>query len=147
MRQTVKLVHFRKVDDVRATRNVAVSGLHSALGEERFYVRFNVGAVHDTHVCGGDMAASVDEVGNRECLNRLALRDPVVAHQYRVINLVDFDEGVDEVPGLSRPFQIFIENVHGNSNHYQAPVGVGVVNFDERGNFFDAAPALGGPKV
>src|SRR5207245_9759353 len=42
----------------------------SVLGEERFDVRFNVGAVHDTHVCGGDTAASVDEVSDRECVDR-----------------------------------------------------------------------------
>jgi len=52
----------------------------SALGEERLDVRFDIGAVHDTDVCGGDAAASVDQIGDRECGDRIALRDSVVAH-------------------------------------------------------------------
>jgi len=67
----------------------------------------------------------------RRCVPRVGLstsssggtartRDPVVADQYGAINFVALNEGIDEAPGLSRPFQIFIENVHLNSNDGQA---------------------------
>ena len=121
--------------------------LDSPLAKERFDVSFNVGTLHDTDVFGGDATASVDEIGDREFADRIALRDPIVAHQYWVIKFVGFDERIDQTPGLRRPFQVFIENVHGNSSHGKPPVGVGVVNFDEQWNLFDAAAALGGPKV
>jgi hypothetical protein len=103
----------------------------SALRKKRLDVRFNVGAVYNTHVCGCDTAPSVDEVGDRECVDRKALRNSVVAHKYGLINFVGIDEGIDEAPGPGRPFQIFVDDVHRNPNHGKAFSGIGVVNFDE----------------
>jgi hypothetical protein len=119
----------------------------AVLGQERFDIRFNVGLIHNTGVRGGDAATSVNEVGDGECVDGILLGDPVVAHQYWVIDVVSFDERLNETPGLSRPFQVFVENVHGNSNYGQALLGVGLMNLDERWNFFDAASALRRPKV
>ena len=56
------------------------------------------------------------------------------------------DERIHETPRFSRPFQVFVQDVHGDPNHGKARAGLDVVKFDKGRNFFNAAAALGCPK-
>src|SRR5262249_8308799 len=118
-----------------AAQNCGMAPL--SLREQLLDVGFEVCAIHDACVGGGDVAFPVDKERVGHIFDLVALRGGLVAEDDAIGDLRGGEEGLQSVPAI----------VHRNADYTQSFAAAFAVELGEPGDFFFAPVAPGGPEI